>query len=85
MLSFHDNDKPMLVSKDVDKNVLVDLIMTRVAARNPEDMRTLVTGQLGFHPGLVLELKRLKSRLMEMDPEQLRVCMIRNSFDFCEE
>jgi hypothetical protein len=74
----------MLVSPDISKDDLLEIIVHRVVDQNPDDTR-IVAGQTMIHPGLNLELKRLVGRLERLSAEELRVILIRGKFDFCTE
>lgn len=74
----------LLASPDISKDDLITIITTQILDHNPEDVRTLDHGQMAIHPGMVIELKRLRSKMGKMSAEDLRLVLLRGNFDFCE-
>ena len=75
----------MLVDPKIDKEELIEILVRQVIDLNPEDTRESGNGQLLLHPGLVLELKRLKFRLEKMPVEEIRLAVLNERFEFCTE
>jgi len=71
------------VSSEITKDVLIEVALRKIAEQNPQDMRTIATGQIMIHPGLMLELNRIRSKLQHMDKEEIRGQLAMEAFNFC--
>jgi len=73
----------LFISKEIPKDILIEVALRKIAECNPQDMRTLITGQIAIHPGLMLELARIKDKLNRMEAEEIRDQLAAESFSFC--